>query len=400
MGIQIIRLKVSDYYKKCIGSRGVEIEWKVKNYEEVKSGQLLAYANFKINGLYKREIPVYSDYDGFCKIAHDGATNNLNIILGYILKYKEKEAFRNIPIVTIDDFSGIRTISWEKIGGYKAVGIPMRHKNQDNLYLSAIYKDGKICLEIDFAFGLKKGDTISFKFSNGKILDFTIGTKPATIMQPISFPEDDEENHDYRNALQVEWDLMGLNSFYYGTRDSKYFKRVCFFLSSTELWTFIKEPIVLYRLTYNSIGGESFDDIPHNLEMTPSVCQDVINDMFQVLAETASKYNPAYAISNLQEEQEEDPIEVEFDYCYVYLMYDTNTGYYKIGMSNDPTYREGTLQSEKPTINLLACHKYPSRKFAAAIESALHNVYKDFHVRGEWYKLPKEEVAIIKEGLK
>lgn len=114
MGIQIIRLKVSDYYKKCIGSRGVEIEWKVKNYEEVKSGQLLAYANFKINGLYKREIPVYSDYDGFCKIAHDGATNNLNIILGYILKYKEKEAFRNIPIVTIDDFSGIRTISWEK----------------------------------------------------------------------------------------------------------------------------------------------------------------------------------------------------------------------------------------------------------------------------------------------
>lgn len=69
-------------------------------------------------------------------------------------------------------------------------------------------------------------------------------------------------------------------------------------------------------------------------------------------------------------------------------------------MSNDPTYREGTLQSEKPTINLLAYHKYPSRKFASAIEAALHNVYKDCHVRGEWYKLPKEEVVIIKEGLK
>lgn len=397
MGLQII--KVSDYYKKIIGSSGVEIEWKVKNYEEVKSGQLLAYANFKINDLYNKKIPVYSDYNGYCKIVQEGMVDKLGDALGYILDKKEKESFPNIPMDSIDEFSGTHTILWEKIGGYKAIGIPLRHKNQDNLYLSASYKDGKMSVEINFVskvFKLKKGDTISFKFSNGKILDFTVGTKPVTVLQQISFPEEDEENCDYRNVLLNE---IGLTVFHYGTR-KKYMNKVCFFLSSTDLWTFIKEPIVSYRLTFNSEGGASVDDVPHNLEMVPSVCQEVINDMFQVLTETVSKYNPAYAISNLKKEQKEDSVEVEFDYCYVYLMYDTNTGYYKIGMSNDPTYREGTLQSEKPTINLLAYHKYPSRKFASAIEAALHNVYKDCHVRGEWYKLPKEEVVIIKEGLK
>lgn len=89
-----------------------------------------------------------------------------------------------------------------------------------------------------------------------------------------------------------------------------------------------------------------------------------------------------------------------FDYCYVYLMRDEANEYYKIGMSNAPTYREGTLQSEKPSIKLIAYHKYPTRKFAAAIESALHTVYKDKRIRGEWLKLEKKDVMTIIEGLK
>jgi hypothetical protein len=41
---------------------------------------------------------------------------------------------------------------------------------------------------------------------------------------------------------------------------------------------------------------------------------------------------------------------------YVYLMIDKNTGYHKIGFSKNPKHREKTLQSEKPTIELL--HKF------------------------------------------
>lgn len=123
--------------------------------------------------------------------------------------------------------------------------------------------------------------------------------------------------------------------------------------------------------------------------------------MFRTLLEYLRNFDPSFAKDTMYEEEDgKEKTNVIFDYCYVYLMYDNANGYYKIGMSNNPTYREGTLQSEKPTISLVACHKYPSRKFASAIEMALHNVFKDFHIRGEWYKLSNEDVEIIIEGLK
>ena len=53
-------------------------------------------------------------------------------------------------------------------------------------------------------------------------------------------------------------------------------------------------------------------------------------------------------------------------------MIDHNTGYHKIGISNNPSYREQTLQSEKPTIDMLCCKSFPNRKIAQSIESALH----------------------------
>lgn len=81
--------------------------------------------------------------------------------------------------------------------------------------------------------------------------------------------------------------------------------------------------------------------------------------------------------------------------CFVYLMFDSNTGYYKIGMSNTPEYREKTLQSEKPTIEMICNKRYPSRQIASAIESALHNVFAEKRVRGEWFDLDKVDVSQI-----
>lgn len=86
--------------------------------------------------------------------------------------------------------------------------------------------------------------------------------------------------------------------------------------------------------------------------------------------------------------------------CYVYLMLDSNTGYYKIGISKHPKKRESTLQSEKTTIDMLACRQYPNRKIALAIEKALHSAYSDKHVRGEWYSLSETEVNEIIDTLK
>ncbi len=86
--------------------------------------------------------------------------------------------------------------------------------------------------------------------------------------------------------------------------------------------------------------------------------------------------------------------------CYVYLMKDVANGFYKIGISNNPEYREHTLQSEKPTIELLSARAFPSRVIASAIESALHTAFGEKRLRGEWFDLSENEVNDIIQTLK
>ena len=81
--------------------------------------------------------------------------------------------------------------------------------------------------------------------------------------------------------------------------------------------------------------------------------------------------------------------------CFVYLMYDTTNGYFKIGISNNPEYRERTLQSEKPTIEKICAKEYPNRTIASAIESALHKAYDSKRIRGEWFALDANDINAI-----
>ena len=71
-----------------------------------------------------------------------------------------------------------------------------------------------------------------------------------------------------------------------------------------------------------------------------------------------------------------------------YLMLDESTGYYKIGKAIDPSYRERTLQSEKPSIKLLCTCD-------TDIERILHLKYELKRMRGEWFNLSKKEVEEI-----
>lgn len=87
------------------------------------------------------------------------------------------------------------------------------------------------------------------------------------------------------------------------------------------------------------------------------------------------------------------------DKCHVYLMCDESNGFYKIGISNNPEYREHTLQSEKPTIVLVCSKVFPNRLIAEAIESALHKAYGDKRLRGEWFRLTASDVKDLKATL-
>lgn len=72
-----------------------------------------------------------------------------------------------------------------------------------------------------------------------------------------------------------------------------------------------------------------------------------------------------------------------------YLMQDTFRGYYKIGKSKDPKVREGTLQAEVPTIELL-------HVIQSDIEIYLHKKFDSKRLRGEWFDLSEADVNYIK----
>ena len=90
-------------------------------------------------------------------------------------------------------------------------------------------------------------------------------------------------------------------------------------------------------------------------------------------------------------EKENDPSKYANRLTYVYVMIDKNTGYYKIGRSKKPEYRERTLQSEKPTIEILYT-------FEAMIkhEKQLHEMFSNKRLRGEWFDLSGSDIEKIK----
>jgi len=85
--------------------------------------------------------------------------------------------------------------------------------------------------------------------------------------------------------------------------------------------------------------------------------------------------------------------------CFVYLIKDLRNSYYKIGISNDPSIRERTLQSEQPKQKVIAKKRYINRKIAGAIEKALHSTYDHKRKRGEWFALDDEDMKEIMDTL-
>jgi hypothetical protein len=84
---------------------------------------------------------------------------------------------------------------------------------------------------------------------------------------------------------------------------------------------------------------------------------------------------------------------------FVYVMIDKITGFYKIGISNNPVYREKTLMSQKPTIELLFKKEYSDRDTSRFIESSIHTLFSAKRVRGEWFDLTEDDLSKVKSIL-
>jgi hypothetical protein len=92
--------------------------------------------------------------------------------------------------------------------------------------------------------------------------------------------------------------------------------------------------------------------------------------------------------------------ELKSEECFVYLMFNSKSHLHKIGISKIAGFREKTLQSEEPSIKMIASKKYINRRIAGAFEKALHETYSHKRERGEWFKLNEDEIKEIKSSLK
>lgn len=74
----------------------------------------------------------------------------------------------------------------------------------------------------------------------------------------------------------------------------------------------------------------------------------------------------------------------------LYLMKNKRTGHYKIGISNNPKIREGTLQSQEPEVALVGSWEKQSDN-----ERDWHNYFADYRLRGEWFELTKTQIKMF-----
>lgn len=205
---------------------------------------------------------------------------------------------------------------------------------------------------------LRKGDCVSLLLEGNQILDLLIQNEP--------------------------------------TKNNSWYE--CYFtLYLEDVEMLLRHPLVSYRITYlnNRLAPKTKPiPFPHLLSYSNEEIAAYVRCYLNALKRLIPHYRlPQRTIAKTS-------LNSRFNWCYVYIMRDNTNGYHKIGISNKPEYREKTLQSEKPSIEMLACKKFPTRKIAEAIESALHTAYSQKRVRGEWFNLDDVDVAAIIETLK
>jgi hypothetical protein len=254
--------------------------------------------------------------------------------------------------VSIDDFTGEKMIISDNLGAVFVHRIEL-----SGLFAKLINKQGKDFFELSFdrkGFFIGLGDQISLLFENGYITTYNI------VMEPIP--------------------VAGANGI----------RKTSFQLTGSDIEIMKKYNFNKLRLE-NTKSNEA-----SNYDFKPPLIQSkvIANDYYNLVIKEIENYQPL----ELAHEESSEPLSNNED-VYVYLMKDTVNGYTKIGISNKPGFREKTLQSEKPTIEMICSKKFPNRKIASSIELALHQNYSENRIRGEWFNLGEKDFNDLKQVL-
>lgn len=79
---------------------------------------------------------------------------------------------------------------------------------------------------------------------------------------------------------------------------------------------------------------------------------------------------------------------------YIYILFDSKAGCYKIGRSIKPEFRERTLMSERSTFKMI----WVSPLTNLRVEKEIHNHFASKRIRGEWFNLDASDIETIKNS--
>lgn len=175
--------------------------------------------------------------------------------------------------------------------------------------------------------------------------------------------------------------------------DSSLYRFYCK-LSQCDIYTLMNNDCVSWRIRFGKQPLNSVMGTNESNWCPKDYAVDVFKSYAKRFMELVEELKEEYPIDFFSQKNAASKSLVDGT-CHVYLMYDTSTGFYKIGISNNPEYRERTLQSEKPTIEKICAKEYPNRIIASAIENALHKAYVQKRIRGEWFALDANDVNAI-----
>lgn len=350
---------------------GISIsKWLVDNYTNVKKGDALLEVTELTVMKPKFQTIIKSPYSGLLVKRYDSMNRKLFIGTTLFTIYSDerhlKDSFPYKFIVTKDDFTKNTIIQCEATGKYglSSDGFCMDDTLNCPLYFNFENVSGRYYLLMLFnmkAVRIDKQCSLHLLLDNGIVIT----------VSPIANP----------------------------TRSG--FHSMCkFSLSSADMDGLENSRFTKWRIT-NGEGVAIKDgnnicccDVDDATNITQALSYDVFQSFIKDFRNVVKKNVPQ---EQLEENNETETIQKE---CYVYLMIDTTNNFHKIGISNKPKYREHTLQSDKPTIELVCSKAFPTRAVAEAFESSLHRVYASKRIRGEWFNLDDADVEVIKQALK
>ncbi|WNM20283.1 GIY-YIG nuclease family protein [Flavobacterium capsici] len=286
----------------------------------------------------------------------------------------------NIPISKTDPFTKEFNLEWETIAGNKffekilngTINMVSTKPDTNRLFLTINHLEGKDYLILRHPskdYMLDIGDKFYILFEDDEVLEFEIEKKSFHLYNSLS--------DTYKQVFENRIILFKEDLNYLANR---LIKDWCIHTSGNRKIEGMK-----------SFGNNRF----HNYESKENLqiaLKNLFIDYIKIVGKIES-YKP------LSKNDLKDKVYLT-EICYLYLMKDLANEYYKIGISNSPEYREKTLQSEKPTIELIISKGFSSRKIALAFENSLHKSYSEKRLRGEWFQLSEKEVIEIREILK